>query len=158
VSRILALPKSKVRVVPLTMGGGFGAKYGIIEPLVGAIALALQRPIRLVLTRSEDFLTTTPAPASRIELKTGAKKDGTLTAIQARVVLDNGIFAFAIGGIVATLLGGYYKCPNVQIDCYEVITHKPQAGAYRAPGAPPATFALESNMDELARVLNLDPL
>lgn len=158
VSSILALPKSKVRVVPVTMGGGFGAKYGIVEPLVGAIALALQRPIRLVLTRSEDFLTTTPAPASRIELKTGAKKDGTLTAIQARIILDNGVFAFAIGGIAATLLGGYYKCPNVRLDCYEVITHKPQAGAYRAPGAPQATFALESNMDELARALKLDPL
>lgn len=158
VSRILGLPKSKVRVVPMTMGGGFGAKYGIVEPLVGAIALTLQRPVRLVLTRSEDFLTTTPAPASRIELKTGATKDGMLTAIQARVILDNGVFAFATGGIVATLLGGYYKCPNVQIDCYEVITNKPQVGAYRAPGAPQATFALESNIDELARTLGHDPL
>lgn len=158
VARILGLPKNKVRVVPQTLGGGFGAKYGIIEPLVGAIALALQRPIRLTLTRSEDFLTTTPAPASRIELKTGARKDGTLTAIQARVIMDNGVFASAHGGIVATLLGGYYKCPHVQLDCYEVITNKPQMGAYRAPGAPQATFALESNMDELADALQLDPL
>lgn len=158
VARILGLPKSKVRVVPQTLGGGFGAKYGIIEPLAGAIALTLQRPIRLVLTRSEDFLTTTPAPASQIELKIGAKKDGILTAIQARVILDNGVFAFALGGIVATLLGGYYKCANVQIDCYEVLTNKPQAGAYRAPGAPQAVFALESNMDELAHTLQLDPL
>lgn len=158
VARILGLPKSKVRIVPQTLGGGFGAKYGIIEPLAGAIALTLQRPIRLTLTRSEDFLTTTPAPASQIELKIGAKKDGILTAIQARVILDNGIFAFALGGIVATLLGGYYKCANVQIDCYEVLTNKPQAGAYRAPGAPQAVFALESNMDELAHTLQLDPL
>ncbi|MBI1881891.1 MAG: molybdopterin-dependent oxidoreductase, partial [Chloroflexi bacterium] len=157
-ARILGLSKSKVRIVPMTLGGGFGAKYGIIEPLVGAIALALQRPVRLALTRSEDFLTTTPAPASRIELKTGAKNDGTLTAIQARVMLDNGVFAFAMAGIVATLLGGYYKCANVQIDCYEVLTNKPQIGAYRAPGAPQATFALESNMADLACALNLDPL
>jgi CO/xanthine dehydrogenase Mo-binding subunit len=157
-SRILALPKNKVRIVPMTLGGGFGAKYGIIEPLAGAIALTLKRPVRLALTRSEDFLTTTPAPASRIELKTGATKDGTLTAIQARIILDNGAFAFATGGIAATLLGGYYKCPNVQIDCYEVITNKPQVGAYRAPAAPQATFALESNIDELARALKLDPL
>jgi CO/xanthine dehydrogenase Mo-binding subunit len=158
VARILALPKNKVRIVPMTMGGGFGAKYGIIEPLVGAVALTLQQPVRLTLTRSEDFLTTTPSPAARIELKTGAKTDGTLTAIQARVYMDNGAFAFSLGGIVATLLGGYYKCANVQIDCYEVITNKPQVGAYRAPGAPQATFALESNMDDLARGLNLDPL
>jgi len=158
VARILGLPKNKVRIVPQTLGGGFGAKYGIIEPLVGAIALTLQRPVRLALTRSEDFLTTTPSPAGRIELKIGAKKDGTLTAIQARVMLDNGAFAFALGGIAATLLGGYYKCPHVQIECYEVLTNKPQAGAYRAPVAPHATFALESNMDELARALQLDPL
>ena len=158
VARLLSLPKSKVRIVPMTVGGGFGAKYGILEPLVGAIALAIGRPVRMVLTRSEDFLTTTPSPASVIELKTGATSDGRLTALQARVLLDNGVFPFALGGIVGILLGGYYKCPNVRIDCYEVITNKPQGGAYRAPGAPQATFAIESNMDELARALGMDPL
>ncbi|KPV50708.1 xanthine dehydrogenase, partial [Kouleothrix aurantiaca] len=72
VARIVGLPKRKVRVVPMTVGGGFGAKYGIIEALAGAAALQSGRPVRLVLTRSEDFLTTTPAPATIIELKTGA--------------------------------------------------------------------------------------
>ena len=158
VARLLSLPKSKVRVVPMTLGGGFGAKYGIIEPLVAAVALALKRPIRMVLSRTEDFLTTTPSPASVIELKVGASKDGRLTAIQARVLMDNGIFPFAMGGIVGILLGGYYKCANVQIDCYEVITNKPGTGAYRAPGAPQATFALESSIDDLARLLRIDPL
>lgn len=157
VARILSLPNSKVRIVPMMFGGGFGAKYGIVEPLAGAIALAMKRPIRLILTRSEDFLTTTPSPAGLIDLKTGARKDGTLTALQARVVLDNGIYAFALSGMVGRSLG-YYKCPNVQIDCYDVITHKPQIGAYRAPGTPHATLALESNMDEMARTLSLDPL
>jgi len=157
-ARLLGLPKSKVRVVPMTVGGGFGAKYGLVEPLAGAVALALKQPVRLVLTRSEDFLTTTPAPASIIELKTGARKDGTITAIQARVIMDNGVFPFALGGIVGILLGGYYKCPNVRIDCYEVFTNKPQGGAYRAPGAPSATFALESNVEDMARELGIDPL
>lgn len=157
VARILSLPKNKVRIIPMTFGGGFGAKYGILEPLVGAIALTLKQPVRLILTRSEDFLTTTPSPACIIDLKTGARKDGTLTALQARVVVDNGIYAFALGGMVGRTLG-YYKYPNVQIDCYDVITHTPQVGAYRAPGAPQATLALESNMDELARALGLDPL
>lgn len=158
VARLLSLSRSKVQVVPMTVGGGFGAKYGIVEPLAGAIALALKRPVRLVLTRSEDFLTTTPSPASIIELKTGARADGTLAALQARVLMDNGIFPFALGGIVGILLGGYYKCEHVRIDCYEVITNKPQAGAYRAPGAPQATFALESNIDDMARELGIDPL
>jgi CO/xanthine dehydrogenase Mo-binding subunit len=158
VARLLSLPKSRVRVVPMTLGGGFGAKYGIVEPLAASVALKMRQPVKMVLTRSEDFLTTTPSPATIIELKTGAKKDGTITAIQARVLLDNGIFAFALGGIVGILLGGYYKCENVKIDCFEVNTHKPQAGAYRAPGAPSASFALESNVDDMAAALGLDPL
>lgn len=158
VSRILGLPKRSVRIVPMTLGGGFGAKYGVVEPLAGAIALTVKRPVKLVLTRSEDFLTTTPSPAVQIELKTGAKKDGALTALQARVLLDNGIFAFALGNIVSVLLGGYYKFPNLKIDCHEINTHKPQVGAYRAPGAPHATLAIEGNMDDMAHQLGLDPL
>jgi CO/xanthine dehydrogenase Mo-binding subunit len=158
VARLMSLPKSKVKVVPMTVGGGFGAKYGIIEALVAAAAIKVGRPVRMVLTRSEDFLTTTPAPATVIEMKTGAKKDGTITAIQARVTMDNGVFPFTLGGIVGILLGGYYKCANVKIDCFEVFTNKPQAGAYRAPGAQSATFALESNIDDMARELGLDPL
>lgn len=158
VSRILNLPKSKIRIVPMTIGGGFGAKYGILEPLTGAIALTLKRPVRVLLTRSEDFLTTTPSPATVITLKTGARKDGSLTAIQAEVVLDNGIFGFPLGGIVTALIGGYYKFPNTRIDCYEVNTNKPQIGAYRAPGAPQASFAIESNMDDMAEQLGIDRL
>jgi CO/xanthine dehydrogenase Mo-binding subunit len=158
IARLLALPKSRVHVVPMAVGGGFGAKYGMIESLAAAAAVALGRPVRLVLTRSEDFLTTMPSPAGVFELKTGAKRDGTISAIQARVTMDNGVFPFTLGGIIGTLLGGYYKCANVKIDCYEVFTNKPQGGAYRAPGAPSATFAIESNIDEMARELGIDPL
>ncbi len=158
VARLLSLPKNKVTVIPQVIGGGFGAKYGLIDPLVAAIAIAMSAPVKMVLTRSEDFLTTTPSPATIIELTTGAKQDGTLTALKARVLMDNGVFPFTLGGILGILLGGYYKCENVQIDVFEVLTNKPQAGAYRAPGAPSATFAIESNMDELAYALNRDPL
>lgn len=158
VARLLGLPKRKVRVVPMTVGGAFGAKYGMIELLAAAAAVALGRPVRLVLTRSEDFLTTMPSPGGVFELKTGARKDGTITAIQARVTMDNGVFPFTLGGIIGTLLGGYYKCANIKIDCYEVFTNKPQTGAYRAPGAPSATFAIESNVDDMARELKIDPL
>ena len=158
VARLLSLPQNKVRIVPMMVGGGFGAKYGIVEPLTAAVAMALKRPVQLVLTRSEDFLTTTPSPASIIELKTGVKQDGTLTAIQAKMLFDNGIFSFALGGIAGILLGGYYKCENVKIESFEVNTNKPQAGAYRAPSAPQITFALEANMDDMAEQLGLDPL
>lgn len=158
VARLLRLRTSQVTVVPMTVGGGFGAKYGILDPLAAAAALAVGRPVRIVLDRSEDFLTTTPSPASTITIKLGATREGVLTAIVAEMVIDNGVYPFTLGGIMSTLLGGYYRCPNVQIDVVEVLTHKPQAGAYRAPGAPQVTFALESSIDELARRLELDPL
>lgn len=158
VAKLLDFADSQVTVKTMTVGGGFGAKYGIYEPLVASVALALSRPVKMVLSRSEDFRSTTPAPAIIIELKTGAKKDGSVTALQARVMVDNGVFSFHHGGIVATLLGGYYRWPNLKIDAYEVHTHKLQVGAYRAPGAPQATFAIESSMDDLARGLALDPL
>jgi CO/xanthine dehydrogenase Mo-binding subunit len=158
IARLLSLPKRQVRVVAMTLGGGFGAKYGIIDALAASTAWAINRPVKLVLTRSEDFLTSTPSPAVSIDVKIGATRDGKLTALQARATLDNGVFPFTIGGIFGTLFGGYYKCDNVQIDCAEVFTNKPQAGAYRAPGSPQATFALEATVDDIARELGMDAL
>ncbi len=158
VSELLSLPVSKVRVVPMAFGGGFGAKYGILEPLAGAIALKLKKPVRIVLSRSDDFVTTTPAHAMAIRLKTAVKNDGILTAVDADIYIDNGAFSFPIGGIGATLIGGYYKCPNVHINVHEINTNKPPAGAYRAPSAPQITFALESNIDDMARAIGMDQL
>ena len=158
VARVLGLARSKVTVTPMTVGGGFGAKYGILDPLVAAASMAVGRPVRLALTRSEDFLTTTPSPATEVTLTLGATKDGKLTALKAEASLDNGVFPFTLGGIYSMLLGGYYHCENVRIDIAEVLTNKPQAGAYRAPGSPQATFALESSIDDLAEQLGLDPL
>jgi CO/xanthine dehydrogenase Mo-binding subunit len=99
-----------------------------------------------------------PSPACEIHLKVGAKRDGTLTAIQTNVLMDNGVFPFELGGLVNILLGGYYRCPNTRLDSYEVLTNKLQGGAYRAPGAPQATFAIESTIEDLAHELGIDPL
>ena len=158
VARLLSLKQADVKVVPMNVGGGFGAKYGLIDPLVAAIALKLQKPVKMVLTRTEDMMTTTPASASRLELKTGASSDGRVMAIQAKVYFDNGIYPFGFPGIIGMLMGGYYKCDHYQLEIVQVATNKPQAGAYRAPGAPQVTFALESNIDEMALALNIDPL
>lgn len=158
VADILKLKRSKVRVVTMTVGGGFGSKYGTIEPLAAAVAYTLNRPIRLVLQRGEDLLTTTPAPPTQIDLKLGAKKDGSVTALQAHITLDAGAFAFEFGGLWGLLLGSNYKFPNLKIDTTEVITNKTEMGAYRAPGAYQTTFAMEACIDELARKLELDPV
>ena len=158
VANLLSLPVSRVRVIPMTFGGGFGAKYGILDPLTAAVAMTLKRPVRILLTRSEDFITTTPAHGTIIKLKTGVKEDGTLCALQSQIYIDNGAFAFPIGGIGAALIGGYYKCAHQQVEVFEVVTNKPPAGAYRAPSSPQVTFALESNMDDMAAALNIDAL
>ena len=152
------LPQHAVVVKPMVFGGGFGAKYGIYEPLVASIALTIKRPVKLVVSRSEDFLTSTPAPEIVIDLKTGAKNDGTLTALEATVYTNNGVFAFNHGGIVSNLLGGTYQWQNVSIKTFEINTFTLPVGAYRAPGAPHAAFAIESHIDDMARELDLDPL
>jgi CO/xanthine dehydrogenase Mo-binding subunit len=157
VAKLLGLSRQRVTVVPMAVGGGFGAKYGIIDPLVAAAALKLQRPVKLVLSRGEDFQSTTPAHASVIRLRTGATRDGTLTALEAEVLVDNGAFPSTLG-ILSQMLGGYYRIPHLRIVGREVFTNKPHSGAYRAPGAPQATFAIESNIDEIVRELGLDPI
>ena len=158
VAAALGLPTSQVRVVAMPVGGGFGAKYVLIEPFVASLAVKVKRPVRLFFSRTEDFLAANPSPLTIFEVKTGAKKDGSLTALQARVIFDTGAYAGSALGIGCLLLGGYYRFPNLDIRGYEVLTNKPGVGAYRAPGAPQASFAIESHMDDLAEKLGLDPL
>ncbi|MBX5464856.1 MAG: xanthine dehydrogenase family protein molybdopterin-binding subunit [Clostridia bacterium] len=154
----LGLEEHQVRVVPMTVGGAFGGKFLLLEPLAAAVARRLRRPVRLVLDRLQDFLVSRPAPAAVIRLKMGARRDGTLTALEARLVFDTGAEPGSPVGIAALLLGGTYRVENLDIVGYEVLTHKSPVGAYRGPGAPQAYFALESHMDRLARRLGLDPL
>ncbi|HZS34058.1 MAG TPA: xanthine dehydrogenase family protein molybdopterin-binding subunit [Methylomirabilota bacterium] len=158
VCEALGLPEHQVRIVATPLGGGFGGKFVLLEPLAGALALRLRRPISIVMTRTEEFLATTPAPASLIELRLGATRDGRLTALEGRAVFDAGAFAGAPLGIALLLIGSYYQVPHLELRGYEVLTHKPGNGAYRAPGAVQATFAIESVMDELAHALGLDPI
>ena len=158
VARSLGLPEHRVRVVAMPVGGGFGGKFVLVEPLAAALAVALRRPVSLVLSRTEEFLATTPAPQAIFDLTVGARRDGTLTALRARVVFDAGAFPGAPLSIACLLLGAYYRFPNLEIRGYEVVTHKAGSGAYRAPGAVQATLAIESHMDALAARLGLDPL
>lgn len=158
VASLLDLPQSSVVVKPMVFGGGFGAKYGIYEPLVSAVALKMKRPIRLSLSRTEDFLSSTPAPEVVIDIKTGAKSDGTVTALKADIYTNNAVFSFNHGGIIAGIIGGTYKWEHVELNTFEVNTFTNPVGAYRAPGAPQAAFAVEGNIDEMAHQLGQDSL
>jgi len=158
VSEALAVPDRQIRVESIPIGGAFGGKFGLIEPLAAAAAFTSRKPVRLVYTRSEDFLAANPAPQSIITVKLGAKRDGTLMAMQAKVVFDSGAYAGSPAGLAGYLLASTYRCPNLDIRCYEVLTNKVGVGAYRAPGAPQATFALESAVDELCQKLEMDAI
>ncbi len=158
VARSLGVSEQKVKIVPMTVGGGFGGKILLLEPLVAALAMMLQRPVRLVLSRRDDFLMGNPGPECEISLKTGVKRDGTLTALQGQIIFDSGASSGAPASIAAILLGGYYRFPHLDIQSFEVLTHKPPNGAYRAPGAPQATFAIETQMNRMASLLGADPV
>ena len=158
VAETVNLPTQRVNVVPMPVGGGFGGKFVLIEPMVAAAALAVGRPVLLHYSRMDDFLAGNPAPDCRISVKLGATRAGDITALESRLVFDTGSSGGSPLQIAAILLGGYYRFPNLEIRGHEVLTNKPGAGAYRAPGAQQATFAIESAVDELARKLDLDPL
>lgn len=158
VAEALGIPQHRVNVVTMEVGGGFGAKYALLDPLVASLAFKTGRPVRLVYTRNEEFLAANPAPATVMHVKTGANSDGTLSALQATIIVDNGAYPGGTAAILAILLGGTYRFPNLSIDAYDVLTHKPGSGAYRAPGAPQACFAIEGQIDDLARQLGIDSL
>ena len=158
VSKALGIPQSRIRVTPTEVGGGFGGKIFLTELMVAALAMAVRRPVKYVMSRKEDMLAATPAPQAIVEMKTGMKKDGTLTALKTRLIYDSGAFPGAPVLPGSIVVGGYYKCPNLEIQGLEVLTNKVSVGALRAPGAHNVTFAIESQMDVMARELGLDPL
>jgi CO/xanthine dehydrogenase Mo-binding subunit len=158
VAGALGISERQVHVEPVPIGGGFGGKETLLEPLAAVVAYRLRRPVRLVYTRQEDLLAGNPAPQMVITLKLGAKKDGTLTAIQARMLLDSGAYPNVLAGLSGFHFGSIYRCPNVDIRVHVVTTNKPGTGAYRAPAGPQAYFAMESTMQDLCEELGLDPL
>lgn len=157
-AEVLNLSPQQVTVNSTEIGGGFGAKYGLIAPLPALASMKAGRPVRLVLTRHEDLQAANPAPHSIVEIKTGARSDGRLTALKARLVMDTGAYPGSPMTGACILLGASYNIPNLEIEGFEVLTNKASVGAYRAPGAPNAAFAIEPQIEEMARVLGMSPL
>ncbi len=158
ISKLLEVPAQKVRVVPMPVGGGFGGKVSLLETLLALLARRTGRPLRLTLTRQQEFAVAHPAPAAVFDIELGARRNGKLVALRARYHFDNGASSGWHAGITGSFLGGTYRIPNFELTGYEVATNKTPVDAYRAPGAPQAYFALESAMDELAIKLGMDPI
>jgi CO/xanthine dehydrogenase Mo-binding subunit len=158
VAEQLGMPVSRIRVVPMPVGGGFGGKICLLEPLLALLSMRVDRPVRLELTRTEEFLMGRGAPGATVDLALGADRDGHLLGLRAEVVFDNGAGPGGLGSLAALLLGGAYRLPAYDITALDVATNKTPVTAYRAPGGAHAFFALESAMDELASRLGQDPI
>jgi xanthine dehydrogenase molybdenum-binding subunit len=157
----LAIPEEKVRVKATQVGGAFGGKEDIsVQTHVALLAQATGRPVKLVFTRQESMIVHPKRHATTIRLKTGAIRDGRLTAVQAVIYGDAGAYASLSEHVMtrtATHAAGPYDVPNVKIDCYAAYTNNVPAGAFRGFGVPQSAFAMESQMDILAEKLSLSP-
>ena len=158
---LLGLPQSMVRVIVPFVGGGYGAKtHPRLEPLAALIARKAHRPVQWVLTREEVFLTA-HCQAAVVKIKTGVKRDGTIVARQVEAVYDIGAYALTStntgrnGGEVS---GGPYWIKHQDLTTYCVYTNTPPTGPYRGFGVPQVCWAYESQMDDIARRLGIDPL
>lgn len=160
-AELFDLPQSKVRVIVPYVGGGYGGKvHPRLEPLTAALARQAHRPVQWVLTREEVFLTA-HCHASVVKIKTGVKRDGTIVARQVEGIYDTGAYALTgpsttkNGGEVA---GGPYRIAHQDLTTYCVYTNTPPTGPYRGFGVPQVCWAYESQMDDIARRLEIDPL
>ncbi len=158
VADVLEMPETLIRAHGEVIGGGFGGKFPVYEPLVAAMAVIAGQPVKLILTRSEELMATNPAPAIRVQARLGAKKDGTLTALQAKIDLDAGSYPANLASFAGFQLGSFFPVPNMDIHTTEVLTFKPGTGAYRAPCAPTAFFVMGTLIDEIAAALDMDSI
>jgi CO/xanthine dehydrogenase Mo-binding subunit len=160
-AEVFRVPQSRVRVRTHTLGGGYGAKtYTKIEPVTALLAQAAGRPVRLSLTREEEFVTITKHGV-QVRMKTGVRNDGTIVARKATCLFNTGAYAdigprLVKNGGYAT--GGPHHIPNVWVDSYAVYTNLPPAGAFRGYGVSQAAWAYETQMDMIAQRLDWDPL
>ncbi len=159
----LGISLNQVRFLSMYSGGGFGGKAALVAEAI-AVALARftsGRPVKVVCSREEELTASQTRHAAFLRLKTGIKRDGTLTARRADVVWDNGAYA-ALGPDVAyrgvLTIFGPYRIPNIELISRLVYTNKQVAGAYRGFGTTQATWACESQMDIIAARLKMDPL
>jgi CO/xanthine dehydrogenase Mo-binding subunit len=154
---LLGLDVSKLRVTSSEIGGGFGGKTHVwAEPVALALSRKAGRPVKLVMSREEVFRASGPTSATSIDVRIGAKKDGTITAASATLRYTNGPFAGMWAELGAMTSFACYDLENVKTVGLEVIVNRPKVAAYRAPSAPMAAFAVESAIDELAQKIGLD--
>ena len=162
VANVLGLPHSRVRIIAPYIGGGFGGKEDVtVEVFLGLLVWKTTRPVRLCYSREESILSPTKRHPFVMRYKHGARRDGTLVAVEVSLISDAGAYAYLspltlLYGMVHA--AGPYRIPHVKVDGVSVLTNNPPTSAFRGFGSAQPAFAYESQMDELARRLGLDPL
>jgi CO/xanthine dehydrogenase Mo-binding subunit/aerobic-type carbon monoxide dehydrogenase small subunit (CoxS/CutS family) len=160
-SDIFQLPTDKVRVFCERVGGGFGGKQEMfVEDILALAALKTGRPVRLELTREEQFVATSTRHPMRVHIKAGADADGKLTALQLDVLSNTGAYGNHGGSVMFHAVSesiAVYNCPNKRIDGFVVYTNTVPAGAFRGYGLPQTLIAVEAAIDELAKQLGINP-
>ena len=156
---ILGLDAGRLRVTPSEIGGGFGGKTTVfLEPTALLLSRKSGRPVKMTMTREEVFRASGPTASTSIDIKIGMKNDGKITAATGDYRYQNGAYE-AMNGTLGAMTGfAPYDLEHVRTIGWDVVTNRPKAAAYRAPGAPMAAFAVESVIDELAHQLGLDPI
>lgn len=158
----LSLPMGRIRALAPKIGGGFGAKGGLhVQHLAAGLALKTGRPVKMVLSRVEDFEIVRSRHPARIFMKTGAKKDGTLLAREVRILLDGGAYADespTVLSFAVLMARGPYRIPHLRSRGLVVYTNKLKASAFRGFGNPQVTFAGESQIDRIAEQLGMHPV
>ncbi|MBV1896515.1 MAG: xanthine dehydrogenase family protein molybdopterin-binding subunit [Rhodobacteraceae bacterium] len=156
---LVGIETSQLRVTASEIGGGFGGKTVVfIEPVALALSRKANRPVKLVMNRSEVFRASGPTSSTSMDVKIGMKNDGTITAASGTFRLQGGAFPGAPMEFTAMCAFAPYALENVRQVGYDVMTNRPKQAAYRAPGSPMAAFAVESVIDELCKELGLDPI
>jgi hypothetical protein len=162
VARVFGLDDSKVRVFCERVGGGFGAKQEmLVEDIVALAALKTGNPVKLEFTREEQFIGATTRHPMRVQIKIGAKRDGTLTAMQMHVISNTGAYGNHGGPVLHHACSealSVYRCANKKVEGYAVYTNTVPAGAFRGYGLPQTGFAVESAIDEVARAIGVDAI
>ena len=156
-ARILGLPVSDVKVVPLEIGGGFGGKIPpYLEPVAAVMSKKSGHPVKMVMDRVEVLQATGPTSGSLVRIKIGVTNEGRITAAHCWMALEAGAFPGSPLAGAASAVFAPYLIENVQVDGYDVVTNKPRTQAYRAPGAPIVMYCAETLMDEIAEALGID--
>ena len=158
-AQLLGMDVSKLRVTSSEIGGGFGGKTHIwAEPVALALSRKAGRPVKLVMSREEVFRASGPTSATSIDVKIGARRDGTISAASATLRYSCGPYYGMWAELGAMTAFACYNLDNVKTVGYEVLVNRPKTAAYRAPSAPMAAFAVESAIDELAKKIGMDPV